>query len=137
MAGMRVMTNSPEKQEHPRPVTNPNGRTGGYHSCTCVPVPGNVHDEIKDDCPYHQQAAAHPTDHSIPWNCPTYWDGCNCRWTVRQLRERLLTVEQERDRYERALKRLVGSLTDGLLWTLNDGAVEEARAALSPPDEGE
>lgn len=33
---------------------------------------------IKDDCPYHNLAAQNPDDHSIPWNCPTYWDGCNC-----------------------------------------------------------
>lgn len=33
---------------------------------------------IRADCPYHARAALNPRDHSIPWNCPTYWDGCNC-----------------------------------------------------------
>lgn len=34
--------------------------------------------DIDPDCPYHRLAAARPWDHRIPWNCPTYWDGCNC-----------------------------------------------------------
>lgn len=29
-------------------------------------------------CDYHAYAAQHPDDHRSPWNCPTYWDGCNC-----------------------------------------------------------
>ena len=29
-------------------------------------------------CRYHQGAAQQPWNHRIPWNCPTYWDGCNC-----------------------------------------------------------
>lgn len=33
---------------------------------------------INPDCPYHKAATARPWDHRIPWNCPTYWDGCNC-----------------------------------------------------------
>jgi hypothetical protein len=23
-------------------------------------------------------AAEQPWNHGIPWNCPTFWDGCNC-----------------------------------------------------------
>jgi hypothetical protein len=34
---------------------------------------------IDPDCIYHQMAKKYPKDHSIPWNCPTYWDGCNCK----------------------------------------------------------
>lgn len=29
-------------------------------------------------CAYHAAAARNPRDHRIPWNCRTYWDGCNC-----------------------------------------------------------
>lgn len=27
---------------------------------------------------YHEAAAMQPWNHRIPWNCPSYWDGCNC-----------------------------------------------------------
>lgn len=30
------------------------------------------------DCAYHNTAEAQPWNHCIPWNCPAYWDGCNC-----------------------------------------------------------
>jgi len=33
---------------------------------------------IDPKCIYHQMAKKYPANHSIPWNCPTYWDGCNC-----------------------------------------------------------
>lgn len=33
---------------------------------------------INPNCEYHQQASEQPWNHRIPWNCPTYWDGCNC-----------------------------------------------------------
>jgi hypothetical protein len=47
--------------------------------CTCTP-PDNHPDGWNSDgtCDYHNLAAEHPDDHTIPWNCPTYWDGCNC-----------------------------------------------------------
>ncbi len=44
--------------------------TGG---CTCnphAPDPGN--------CLYHYAASIQPDNHRIPYNCPTYYDGCNC-----------------------------------------------------------
>lgn len=44
--------------------------TGG---CTCDP---HHPDPVK--CLYHYAAAAQPGNHRIPWNCPTYYDGCNC-----------------------------------------------------------
>lgn len=28
---------------------------------------------------YFRIAAENPEDHRIPWNCPSYWDGCNCK----------------------------------------------------------
>jgi hypothetical protein len=67
-------------------------RKGG--SCICV-VPGNIDIEnqsiiqIKPECTYHKAAAAHPQDHSIPWNCPTYWDGCNCKRVIDKLNKEL------------------------------------------------
>lgn len=27
---------------------------------------------------YREGAELQPWNHRIPWNCPTYWDGCNC-----------------------------------------------------------
>ena len=33
---------------------------------------------INPECGYHQAAAAQSWNHRTPWNCPTYWDGCNC-----------------------------------------------------------
>ena len=27
---------------------------------------------------YHYGASLQPWNHHIPWNCPTYYDGCNC-----------------------------------------------------------
>jgi hypothetical protein len=53
-----------------------------YGSCICA-APGNIRANggnlvVLPECGYHQVAADHPDDHSIPWNCPTYWDGCNC-----------------------------------------------------------
>lgn len=71
-------------------------------SCTCA-QPGKARAAdgsliIEPDCPYHQEAAARPMDHSIPWNCPTYWDGCNCSQTLHDLREELkAALELARD----------------------------------------
>ena len=53
-----------------------------YGSCICA-APGRIRANggklvIDPACGYHQVAADFPNDHSIPWNCPTYWDGCNC-----------------------------------------------------------
>lgn len=54
-------------------------RSGG---CIC-PIPrqkadGSFDWKIRDDCRYHVFALKFAGDHRIPWNCPTYWDGCNC-----------------------------------------------------------
>lgn len=54
--------------------------------CICIHQPGRVTRradggfdwDIDPDCGYHRTAAEHPDDHSIPWNCPTFFDGCNC-----------------------------------------------------------
>lgn len=65
-----------------RPVITHFGehRRAGYqhHGCTCSS--GWTKDEhpIREDCLYHWLAAKFPLDHSIPWNCGSYWDGCNC-----------------------------------------------------------
>lgn len=29
-------------------------------------------------CRYHEAATRQPWNHRIAWNCPTFWDGCNC-----------------------------------------------------------
>jgi len=38
-------------------------------------VPLQVHDIITY---YHYAAHLQPWNHAIPWNCPAYYDGCNC-----------------------------------------------------------
>lgn len=50
--------------------------------CTC-PHPNDRGNWVLDDtCEYHIQAFLHPNDHDIGWNCPTYYDGCNCVATI-------------------------------------------------------
>jgi hypothetical protein len=48
---------------------------GDYPGCSC-----RTH-EIDPDCLYHYAASVQPDNHTIPWNCPTYYDGCNCQRT--------------------------------------------------------
>lgn len=45
-------------------------------SCTCSPAVCKA--GPRPDCMYHYGASLQPWNHRIPWNCPTYWDGCNC-----------------------------------------------------------
>ena len=59
-----------------------------YGSCICGPPKrrdDGTYDwsNIRSDCGYHTVAAENPDDHRIPWNCPTYWDGCNCKERTR------------------------------------------------------
>lgn len=52
--------------------------------------------QFKENCGYHKLARAYPYDHSIAWNCPTYYDGCNCKETVRMYHEeRKKTTDKE------------------------------------------
>ena len=44
-----------------------------YPGCACNALP-----EVNPDCLYHYAASPQPDNHRIPWNCPTYYDGCNC-----------------------------------------------------------
>lgn len=56
--------------------------------CTCSRAPGFGCGALGADgayewavhpaCAYHAQAAEQPLNHRVPWNCPSYWDGCNC-----------------------------------------------------------
>ncbi|MFA7267040.1 MAG: hypothetical protein WC054_12075 [Candidatus Nanopelagicales bacterium] len=68
--------------------------------CICPrpePLPdGTFAWEISDTCEYHATAAKYPMHHGIPWNCPTYYDGCNCDGTINDLRK-------ERERLRAAL----------------------------------
>lgn len=45
--------------------------------CTCGWHKAGDHN-ISPECLYHYAAALQPGNHQIPWNCPTYFDGCNC-----------------------------------------------------------
>jgi hypothetical protein len=44
--------------------------------CTCQPCGPGGPDLA--GCLYHYAASLQPDNHRIPWNCPTYYDGCNC-----------------------------------------------------------
>lgn len=48
--------------------------TGG---CTCRWGAEKKH-KVSKDCMYHYAASVQPWNHRIPWNCPAYYDGCNC-----------------------------------------------------------
>lgn len=52
---------------------------GDVGGCTCHPDGFNFEaGDISPACGYHAAAARQPWNHRIPWNCPTYWDGCRC-----------------------------------------------------------
>jgi hypothetical protein len=60
------------KPERPLTVRD----TGG---CRCNGEGYDFHvGRFNPDCTYHNAAFAQPWNHQIPWNCPTYRDGCNC-----------------------------------------------------------
>lgn len=44
--------------------------------CSCLS--GKNHKPDFVNCLYHYAAALQPDNHRIPWNCPSYYDGCNC-----------------------------------------------------------
>lgn len=48
------------------------GDSGG---CTCQ---GGACSGVDETCLYHYAARLQPWNHHIPWNCPSYLDGCNC-----------------------------------------------------------
>jgi len=71
------------------------------HGCVC-PSPDRNPDgswdwKINENCNYHAVAARYPHNHAIPWNCPTYYDGCNCK---RVLIEKKTLVEDLLDTLE-------------------------------------
>lgn len=61
-------------QQHGSYVTPPDARS--------EPTPGGI------------EAKARPYDHSIPWNCPTYWDGCNCAERLERAEAALATLRE-------------------------------------------
>lgn len=48
--------------------------------CTCQRFDSETkkHTYGHAPCRYHEAATRQPWNHRIAWNCPTYWDGCNC-----------------------------------------------------------
>lgn len=55
--------------------------------CTCnahtrarsvVACTTDAHEPDFENCMYHLGASLQPWNHRIPWNCPTFYDGCNC-----------------------------------------------------------
>lgn len=72
-------------------------------SCTCIAVPGYKGEIQWEDCPYHRAAKARPADHSIPWNCPTYHDGCNCKDIVEEFQEVKKQLDSVTESYEKRI----------------------------------
>lgn len=73
------------------------------HGCIC-PKPkkdanGKYDWKIREDCQYHASAAAQPGNHGIPWNCPTYWDGCNCASSLSKQAEEIAALRADAERY--------------------------------------
>jgi hypothetical protein len=83
-AGLSRMAHSPSHTRGQRVSDKHPWRDAGYPGCICVRPERLALSSSKrrltilPDCRYHQIAAAHPHDHRIPWNCPTFYDGCNC-----------------------------------------------------------
>lgn len=46
-----------------------------FGGCICM---AKAHKPDFVNCMYHYAASIQPDNHRIPWNCPTYYDGCNC-----------------------------------------------------------
>lgn len=74
---------------------------GPKHGCVCDCEKGEDGKNkwtINPRCEYHATAAKYPSNHSIPWNCPTFYDGCNCNQEFRDLRaaNAALVAENER-----------------------------------------
>lgn len=63
----------------------------GHGSCICQIREKKL--VVDPACGYHRAAAAAPMDHSIPWNCPTYWDGCNCARVIADLRAEIAAAK--------------------------------------------
>ncbi len=49
---------------------------------------------ILNECEYHSLAAENPTDHSMPWNCPTFYDTCNCATVIDELGRKLMEANR-------------------------------------------
>lgn len=57
------------------------------HGCTCRSAADLGEPwAVSPECEYHATAAKYPSYHAIPWNCPTYYDGCNCRDVIAEWR---------------------------------------------------
>lgn len=51
-------------------------RGGDLGGCVCKHTPAGW--DFDPECAYHLAAKRQPWNHRIPWNCPTFYDGCNC-----------------------------------------------------------
>lgn len=100
-----------------------------YGGCICSainPPKSNGKWKIDPKCRYHQLAKAFPCDHSIPWNCPTYWDGCNCEEARVTFKADKAALEAKVKRYEQALEEIANEETSTKGWAF----IELARDAL-------
>jgi hypothetical protein len=83
----------------------PKTRRVAHGGCTCQRSTGESHVYdlgVDSACGYHAAAAQNPDDHRIPWNCPTYWDGCNCPDMERIVRNAISVQRRRRGHATRA-----------------------------------
>jgi hypothetical protein len=50
----------------------------GGCTCQCFDPETKLCTYGNAECNYHASAERQPWNHRIPWNCKTYYDGCNC-----------------------------------------------------------
>lgn len=82
------------------------------HGCICgfERVGEKIKWNIKPECEYHAKAFRYPNNHGIPWNCPTYWDGCNCKERLAKAESALSRVREETIDLREALADLVNQI---------------------------
>lgn len=74
--------------------------------CICGFSRDGKEQPINPDCAYHRAAEHRPDDHSIPWNCPTYYDGCNCESAIDDWQAKAKTLEAENAALREAMEKV-------------------------------
>lgn len=91
--------------------------------------------KIDPACLYHRAAAERPQDHSIPWNCPTYYDGCNCKDSIERFMAGETALRAEAERLRGLLREIEYEGKREARWSVIADIID--RAALAGPAGGE
>ncbi len=86
------------------------------HGCICT-TPNRREDgtfdwQIDPACVYHATAAKYPHNHTIPWNCPTYHDGCNCHNVLKDKESETIELKAKIEQLERTIRLMSGGEWD-------------------------